>query len=442
MATTFRTLPPANYLTPSREEMREVAEKVGLKAYAPDLVADLAHVAAGGEIQPPSSYQQKVWDWTRDRLKTGQGFQEKFQKSMKYHRNVGYFLQSLDVQSMPGTTPLEKAMSALKLLSQQSGGGSSSDSQGGEPLPIFMESDTSPEAAAAQIEETLEVLDSLSQDEKDLLDPEGEIFSEDQEPGAQEKPLSALKVAEKMQDGQDERKILEICRTLDEFTKMDLRKTNIEEPDPEGDSIRMRGIKNLTELNRLGSSSWALKAKAPSYFMYKAVTHQLPVKERITVQEKKQCVFILLDVSGSMHGEKHLKATGVVMNRLKAVLSGDAVVYFAAFDTKMSTVHKAENPEEAKDLIKKFREHNFSGGGTNIPAGVKGAHEYMQEKMQEGEMLYKPEVVVLTDEDSSSAGIKASEVPGTRVHGFAMSVENKPLVQFCESTGGVGFEKF
>ena len=57
---TFRTRPPATYLSPSAEEMREVAGKVGLKSYSKDLVADLCNLAAGGKISPPSSYRRLV----------------------------------------------------------------------------------------------------------------------------------------------------------------------------------------------------------------------------------------------------------------------------------------------------------------------------------------------------------------------------------------------
>ena len=49
-----RTSPPPDYLPPTRQEMRETAEKVGLKNFAPDFAADLANIAAGGEVNPPS----------------------------------------------------------------------------------------------------------------------------------------------------------------------------------------------------------------------------------------------------------------------------------------------------------------------------------------------------------------------------------------------------
>jgi len=61
--------------------------------------------------------------------------------------------------------------------------------------------------------------------------------------------------------------------------------------------------------------------------------------------------------------------------------------------------------------------------------------------MDEGAALYRPEVVVLTDDDPS-ANVKQSEIPGTRVHGFAMEVPNPSLVAMAKATGGVGIDKF
>jgi uncharacterized protein with von Willebrand factor type A (vWA) domain len=166
------------------------------------------------------------------------------------------------------------------------------------------------------------------------------------------------------------------------------------------------------------------------------------VRERVTRIEKKQAIFILVDGSGSMSGKRHFKATGVVMNRLKAVLSGDAEVFVSVFDTSMGKVERASTPEEARKLIKKFAEGNFSGGGTDIAAAVRTAHKFIEKAIADGAALYRPEVVVLTDDDTSITSLKKAEIPGTRVHGFAMECQNKSLVAFAQSTGGVGIDKF
>lgn len=445
---TFRTTPPPAYISPSGEEMRAAAAEVKLARYSKDLVADLCNLAAGGSITPPSGYREQVMRRVEESLpapdargeysftvqkdgkneaRRSKNRQEAVQaaadKAMGYHANVCDFLGSLDLSAFPGSTPLEQAMACLKLLSKKQGG--QGGGENGEPLPIFQECER-PEGVAETLQEAIEVIDSLSEEEKAMLDPE-------------EKGLSKLEVAEDMLG--DKRLMIDISRKLDSFTKLQVRRQRKVEVDPAGDEIRQRPIRHLGELSRVSPTAWATRQQSPAYFLYQAVSGQLPVRERVTRIEKKQAIFILVDGSGSMSGKRHWKATGVVMNRLKAVLTGDAEVFLSVFDTAMGRVEHAGTPEEARELIKKFQSNNFSGGGTDIAAAVKAAHAFIEKKIAEGAALYRPEIVVLTDDDTSVAAVKAAHIPGTRVHGFAMEVANKSLVDFARSTGGVGIDK-
>ena len=364
---------------------------------------------------------------------------------MRYHQNVCDFLQAVDLANFPGTTPLEQAMAMLSLLSKQKGGEGASG-EGGEPLPIFTESER-PEGVAEALHEAMDLVENLSDEELDMVDPEGknhEIEKSSEQDGQRSgsQGLNRLKVAEDLANGTDKRVMLEISRKLDQFTKLRVRRQRKVEPDPAGDEVRQRPIRNLGELSRVAKTAWATRQQHPTYFLYQAVSGHLPVSERITTLEKRQAIFIMVDGSGSMRGRKHWKATGVVMNRLKAVLSGDAEVWVSVFDTKLTKVHHAGTPEEARELIKKFAAGNFTGGGTDIPVAVCAARTFVEEKIKAGEALYRPEIVLLTDEDSSIAGLKKSEIPGTTVHGFAMEVKNEPLVNFARSTGGVGVDQF
>lgn len=466
---TFRTSPPATYISPSHEEMREATSQVGLKSFSRDLVADLCNLAAGGRTALPSEYRGQVMrrveeslpapdsdgDWSitvrKDGAKTSaytknrqEAIAARTDEAMRYHQNVCDFLQTLDLARFPGGTPLEQAMAALKLLSQQNGG--QGGGEGGEPLPIFTDADR-PEGVAEALHETMDTVDSLSEEEQDMLDPDGENHSIEDSPEGDgsrsgQKALNRLKVAEDLVEGCDKRVMLDISRTLDSFTKLQLRKQEKLEQDPAGEEVRSRPIKHLGELSRVSKTAWATRQQNPSFFLYQAVTGQLPVRERVTRIVRKQAVFILVDGSGSMSGKKHWKATGVVMNRLKAVLSGDAEVFVSVFDTELGRVERASTPAEARELVKKFAKGNFTGGGTDIAAAVRAAHAYIEKMITEGAALYRPEVVVLTDDDTSVASLKKSEIPGTRVHGFAMEVANKSLVEFARSTGGVGVDKF
>lgn len=443
MSLTFRTSPPPDYISPTREEMTEAAKKVNLSGFAPSLVADLANMAAGGVINPPSSYKNEVLAQVQSTLHDKpKEWVKAVNEKIKYHQKVIDFILAVngDMARTPGNTPLEKAMWLLKLLAKKSGG--QPGSSDGETLPIFSNSDAKPESVAKELKELVEVVNSLTEDEQDMLDPDQSNVDKNESDGSRDgtNPLRALKIAEDMMG--DKRVMLDVSRHLDQLTQMQVHRRKEPKPDPDGDERRSRPITNLAEMGKLGQTEWALRKVAPAYFMYRVATGEAQIKERITIQDKKQAIVICLDGSGSMGGRKHWKASGVVMNRLKAVISGDAEVWIFVFDTESREIGHAATPEEARALIKKFAGNNFKGGGTNISDAVKAGHKFIEGKIKEGALLCRPEIVLLTDEDSSVSGLSVSDIPGTRVHGFAMEVKNPALVKFAKSTGGVGLENF
>lgn len=456
----MRTKPHHTYIPPSKDEMREVAKRVELKAYSIELANDLANLASGGKICLPSEYVGKVTQevqatlkadssgdyqtynlfefknnssYTKDRAK---GERCAIANRMAYHQKVCDFLQTIDLQRMEGNTPLEKAMFALKMLSDSKGSAGSGE---GDSLPIFTDSDTTPEAVAKDMHETLDKIDNLSDVEKQMLDPEGKVFDAS---GTEKSQLAKLQVAKDLQKNSQKEIMLRISRLLDNFTKLQTSKSVKEIADPSGNETRTRSMQDIAELARLGGTDWAMYKTNKSYFMYQAVTGQMNISERITKEERKQAIFILVDGSGSMNGTRLHKATGVVMNRLKAVLKGDAVCYISVFDTEMQKPDFAENQEQATKLIKKFADGNYSGGGTDIAKAVFSAHNFIKKEIAEGKLLYRPEIIVLTDDDSSANGVKSSQIAGTRVNGFAMESKNPNLKTLAESTGGLYFDNF
>lgn len=451
---TLRTTTPPTYLLPTSEEMRAAADAVGLRSFSRDLVADLINLAAGGEINPPSSYRGRVLEeveeklpapdsdgewklssarWTKDRQ---EAVNDRLNRAMNYHQAVSDFLETIDLSRFPGQTPLQQAMSMLKLLSQQQGG--SGGGENGEQLPIFIDNDN-PEKTAEQLSDIMDEVDSLSKDEQELLDPDGRWQQDGRQENGSNESLNRLKVAEDLMAGKQE--ILDISRNLDKLSKMQVHRQKKVEADPDGAEIQTRPMKGLSELDRVSKTAWATRQQSGTYFLYQAISGQLQVRERVTRQDRKQVIFILVDGSGSMRsGYRHYKASGVVMNRIKAVIAGDAEVYLAVFDDRMYDPSHAATPEEAKALMKRFMGKNFSGGSTDIAAAIKAAYDFIQEEMKNRDDIYRPEIVVLTDDDSSVSKLKKSDVPGTKVHGFAMETRNQSLVDFCKSTGGVGID--
>jgi len=449
MSQTFRTLPPAHYISPSREEMREVAQKVGLSKFSPDLAADIANLCAGGKILPPSAYKEQVKNAVEGKLPTpnsrGQWqlksgeyttskamkFADEVEKVVRYHQNVCDFLQTVEVENLPGSSPLEQAMNCLKLLSKMSAGGGEG---GAESLPIFAEK---AEEAGEKINQILDQVESLTQDEKELLDPDSDEKSGTEKAEAED-AQQKMSLAEDMLSGKEI--MLSISRNLDKLTRMQVRKSKKQEADPAGDDIRKRPIRHMGELNKIERSYWGIRQQSKCYFDYLAVTGNIPVRERVTTIEKKQLLYIIIDCSGSMgSGQRIFKAGGILMNRLKAVIAGEAELYVRLFDTSLKTEYHAGTPAEAKELIKHFTEKNYSGGSTDISGCAILAQKRIEEIIANG-ATYRPELVVITDGDDS-INLKISDFKGTKMHAFVVECSNTKLCELAKTTGGVGVEK-
>lgn len=448
MSQTFRTLPPSHYISPNVEEMREVAQKVGLSKFSPDLVADIANLCAGGKILPPSAYKEQVKKGvldmfpapnSRDQWQLKDGgyttdkalkFAEEVEKSIKYHQNVCDFLQTLEMGKLPGSSPLEQAMNCLKLLSKigEDGGGGS----GG--MPIFVEA----EKKAEKINQVLDEIETLTKDEVELLNPDSDENSNNIAKEDVDDDHQKMSLAEDMLNGKEI--MLSISRNLDKLTRMQVRKSKKQEADPAGDEIRKRPIRHLGELNKIEKSYWGIRQQSKSYFDYLAVTGNIPVRERVTTIEKKQLLYIIIDCSGSMgEGKRIFKAGGILMNRLKAVIAGEAELYVRLFDTSLKTEYHASTISEAKELIKHFTEKNYSGGSTDISGCARSAQKRIEEIIANG-ATYRPELVVITDGEDQ-INLKISDFKGTKMHAFVVECSNTKLCELAKATGGVGVER-
>ena len=127
------------------------------------------------------------------------------------------------------------------------------------------------------------------------------------------------------------------------------------------------------------------------------------------------------------------------MNRLKAVIAGEAELYIRLFDTSLKEEHHASTPEEARSLMKYFTEKNFSGGRTDIPGCMKAAQSRIVEIIDEG-AHYRPELVVISDGDDNTSALMVSDFPGTKLHAFLVECKNQHLSKLAQMTGGVCME--
>lgn len=444
---TFRTKPPLTYLPPSREEMRDAAKQAEVQKFSADLVEDFCNLAAGGEILPPSEWREAVsrqaedkvglkpnpgsdgwqfWQadggWTKNRH---EAVQSQIERGMKYQQAVCDFLQTVELGKFPGKSPLEQAMNLLKLLATQNGGEPGGD---GDTLPIFEEGN--PEQTGERLNDIMDDVESLTDEEQELLDPGEDAGSGDK--GGRDDDLGTMKLAEDMAKGKD--LWLKVSRQLDKLARMKVARSVRVLPDPEGDEVRVRPIAHLGEINRLQKSEWALPSV---YRAFRLVTRTAMVRERVRREEKQQLLYMIVDCSGSMGNDQRIaKAGGVLMNRLKAVIAGEAQIYVRFFDSRLYEEHFASSPAEARNLIRRFEEKNFSGGSTNISGCAKEAQARIEEIVAEGKVT-RPELVVVSDGDDEVT-LTTEDLRGTKLHAFVVGGSNSALTDLAVKTGGVG----
>ena len=158
--------------------------------------------------------------------------------------------------------------------------------------------------------------------------------------------------------------------------------------------------------------------------------------------DKQQLLYLMIDSSGSMRYEDNIsKACGILFNRLKAVVEGNAQVYFRFFDTDLSDEHYAHDEETAKEAMRTISKHGFSGGGTAIVESARTCLDRIRDIMESKEHdLAVPELIIVSDGMDSVDELSASEFMsvGTKMHAFILGYENKPLMDIARQTGGVG----
>jgi hypothetical protein len=420
--------------------MRKTAEQANLSTFSVDLVEDLINIEAGGEFLLPSRYREDVRREassrvTKDRYgewyvngyryySKGEAIQASFEEMMEYQQNVADFVRSVDLSRVPGFSPLERAMNLLRLLATQDGGEGGAN---GEPLPIFMEKTD----VGDRLSEILDQVESLSDLEEVLIDSEEEEGSGSGSHGT----LKALRLAEDMAKGRDV--WLRVSRKLDGMVRMNVAKSVKLIPDPEGEEVQVRPIKHLGELDRISKTEWALPE---AYRFFRAISHVSQVRERVRREEKQQLLYVLIDCSGSMgNGDRIAKAGGVLMNRLKAVVKGEAQIYVRFFDSRLYQEHHAKTPQEAQDLVRLFKQENFSGGSTNISGCVRDTLRRIQEIVAHGGVT-RPELVVISDGDDQIS-LTAKEIAGTKMHAFLVGLTNRRLMELARQSGGVGIDR-
>ena len=452
-----RTVAAPNYISPTDSEVREVAKRVGLNAYSPKLVSDIANVASGGEILPSAEYKDDLFEsmpppeqdddgeWkyptgyynghyhTTDNKELAQ--ERINQHALRAQESICEFLRGIDYSNLTGDTPLEKACGLLKTLAASDGG--SQDSVGGETLPIF--SGTRADKQADFINSINEIIHTLDSEEKELLEDDDDDITQGGSGSGEDKITDGISLAEDMAKGRHW--WLKISRELNSIIRFRVGITGKPQPDIQGNDVRNRQINDLSEMSRMTTRERVMPRK---YRNFRAATHAMQVRERVSREGKKQLIYMIIDCSLSMKGEPQHKSGGVLFNRLKAVISDDAELYFRFFDTQLKQEYHAHDKKSAKSIVDLFRNGSFAGGGTSITECVRDSITRINSLMENGDLSERPELVIVTDGEDDTRNLTADEFKenNLRLHSFMVgNSKNKHLTKLARDTGGIGVDK-
>jgi len=468
-----RTHPPNHYIQPSDKEIIDKAKLLGLKQFSLPLVRDVANIAAGGGYVGYEDMYSSIYSETTVRkdkdgnyldVDTGQQIYNKngdcvenYTEAVKtvatqkaeYNQNVVNFIQELDFRDAPGNTPLTKAVNIVNMVSKsqehhakQNGypnPGSSQDED--SQIPIFSQDYRDQKGAEIgnQFNTAFDEMKRLDSEETELVTSQEteelleEIEQNDELDNSEKRQLRKMALASEMTKGKDI--WLQMSRRLESLINFRTRSFKKTIPSIEGESVRSRPIEHIGEINKLQSSEWA---NPKTLRLFRILSRKAQVRERVYTVDQKQLLYLLIDCSGSMHGNKIHKAGGVLMNRLKAVVKGEAELFVRFFDDGVYKEHSATTAEEAVTLMRHFEEYNFGGNGTDITKAVKKAKKDIDQKMADDELLVEPEIVVVTDgEDNGVRSLSAKDFLPSVVNGIMIQGENHELADFCRATRGV-----
>lgn len=404
-----------HYLLPDEQEMKAMARQAEVKHYPTDLVEDFCNLQSGGYCVSEETLSQNL----KRRLGSNEG--ENYRHHYRYEQNIQQFLTALDRDNIPGHSPLEQAMNLLKILG---GRESTRPDPGSGAIPEL--NYNNPAQLAQEVNQAIKQASALSPSDKAHLGGAGG----DKGTGTSDE---LVELAKDLFTGKAE--LLRIARMLERSTVMKTMRERAPVYDPEGTEVHRRPIAHLGELHRLPQAEWVLPA---NYRMYRAITHQAQIRERVHYTDKKQLLYMIIDCSGSMGQERIYKAGGVLCNRLDGVRDGDAELYVRHFDTRLYEEFHAAKPEDIAPILQHFTRRH-SAGGTEIGGCAIQAVDRIHELMANG-LMYKPELVIVTDGGDDVSALTIDKLRGIRLHAFIVDAANDDLVSIARRTGGVAVQ--
>lgn len=425
---------PPNLILPTKATIKHIAEREGLGELSElewhflwDLLAKTggAQVAEFDEdkatfdaglyaVLEAEAFMQRHPD--ADRHAVSAKFSDKHQD---LQRQLYHLLVALDLNKIPGYNHAAKAVRVIKLVRRA------------QILWVMLL------VSFDHMGTLFKVIDDAIQEVNALCDADLELLKQFVDPLSDEPNEDAKFLGMQLQlAGMDLPEVLRIARHLDTLSELQRGRSKLRS-DPNGEDMKYRGIRDLSELGRVTQQDLTLPSRLR---IKRAVEGELNVRDPHTRRNKKQLLYLVIDGTASMlrnGATPASRAAGVVMNRLQAVIDGDAEVYVRFFDRDLrKNEYHANDTKSARELMQIVCDPNqYNGGNTVFTSTLDTASSRVQSLIALGR-LKEPELVFVTDGNALIPQV--SVLQGVKMHVVQVgAVEVTALSDLARESGGI-----
>lgn len=186
------------------------------------------------------------------------------------------------------------------------------------------------------------------------------------------------------------------------------------------DEMTIKNIDKFQELLKIIPTQYAFN---DDVFIQKLLKKELLVRDYQSRRLKKQALYLLVDVSGSMDGNKNVYASGVALAFIRQAILEGATYFLRFFDSSPQQLHRITTKEEAEKMAEILVKQPYSGGGTSIQSAIEQA---VKDIKADPTNFEKAEIMVITDGEDN-VNIKKGELKGIKVHSTVIDGSNYGL---------------
>jgi uncharacterized protein with von Willebrand factor type A (vWA) domain len=192
------------------------------------------------------------------------------------------------------------------------------------------------------------------------------------------------------------------------------------------DEMTIKNIEDSNELLRVLPTEFI---HDDDVFMQKFVKKELQIKDYQARRLKRQVLYLLIDVSGSMRGSRNVYASGVALAFVRQAVTEGSTYFLRFFDHGIKQLNTVTNEKEAEKMMDTLIRQPYSGGGTSISNALRTA---VKDITSDPEGFEKAEIMLITDGEDS-VDLSKKDLKKIRLHSTVIEGNNRDLEELSNS---------